>query len=332
MNEVRALELIAKELTGEIHPTEQDELMSWVEYSEANRAFYEETKILWEASEAVETEAIDVDTQQAWQQLESKLDDRPAAKVITMRPRFPWWRVAAAVVLLVGGIVWWQWSDSSLSPAMVEIRTGTGERKELILPDESTVVLNEESVLRYPGRFRERRVELDGEAFFSVVRNPKAPFSVETNSLVTSVLGTRFTVRAYRTEAVVEVEVQEGLVAVQAKEAKKENIKISAGQGVSYRKEERTLSPLTEADPNADAFVDQVLVFTDTPLREVIAAMSDYYGTTLRLEKPGLGNCRVNIIFKGVELDEALEKLSFIANLSINREDGALLLNGQPCD
>lgn len=332
MNEIKALELIAKDLTGEISRTERSELLAWAKASEANQAFYEETKALWEASAEAETETMEVDAQLAWQQLEPKLDQSSGGRIVSIRPRFPWWRVAAAVLLLFGGLLIWQWGGSVFSPSTVEVITGTDERVEVTLPDASRVVLNEESVLRYPERFAKRRVELEGEAFFSVARDPESPFAVEANGVVTRVLGTKFTVRAYRDEPAVNVQVQEGLVAVQPGKERTKSINVSAGQGVVYQKDKRTLTPLPEADPNADAFVDQVLVFTDAPLRQVIADMSDYYGATLRLGKPGLGNCRVNIIFEGVELDEALEKLSFIANLTISRTDGTFLLDGEPCN
>lgn len=331
MNEVRALELIAKELTGEMNHAEQEELMAWVKASQANQTFYRETKELWEAAE-IEPETMSVDTARAWQQLEPRLEESPSARIVAMRPRFPWWRLAAAAVLLVGGVLLWQWMTGSSSPAMVEVATGSQERKELTLPDESTVVLNEASVLRYPEQFSARRVELTGEAFFSVQPDAERPFSVASGELVTRVVGTRFVIRAYDTESEVEVQVQEGLVLVAPRSARGEEIQLSAGKRVSYQKDVKKLTPITDVDPNADAFVDQTLEFTDTPLREVVADMSAYYGTPLRLGNRGVGNCRVNIAFTNVELDEALEKLSFIANLTIRRENGALVLDGEPCD
>jgi len=331
MNEVRALELIAKDLTGEINRTERGELMSWLRASEANQVFYQETKELWETSGEVEPmETMPVDTHQAWETLSAKLDDPPAAQVVSIRPKFPWWRLAAAAVLLVGGVLLWQWANPS--PVMVALTTGPDERRTWTLPDESTVVLDEESILRYPENFTERRLELTGQAFFSVTANPERPFSVEANDVVTRVLGTKFTVRAYEAENSVNVQVQEGVVAVEPKTTTEETVKVTAGQRIAYQKEERIWMPLTEASPNADAFVDQILVFSDTPLREVLADMSDFYDTPLRLANPGLGNCRVNITFEGIDLDEALQRLSFISNLTINRADGALVIDGQPCE
>ena len=55
---------------------------------------------------------------------------------------------------------------------------------------------------------------LNGEAFFEVVKNPKKPFLVFTKDIVTKVLGTSFTVKAFDGDKEVKVMVKTGKVNV----------------------------------------------------------------------------------------------------------------------
>ncbi|WP_320018596.1 FecR family protein [Labilibaculum manganireducens] len=73
---------------------------------------------------------------------------------------------------------------------------------QLVLSDGTKVWLNSESELRYPVKFTgaTREVELLGEAYFDVEKNPGKPFFVKTKSTTTRVLGTEFNVSAYPSE------------------------------------------------------------------------------------------------------------------------------------
>ena len=68
------------------------------------------------------------------------------------------------------------------------------------LHDGTTAWVNARSTLRYPNHFahEERKVELDGEAFFDVEHNEHKPFVVSTEKLDIKVLGTKFNVFAYK--------------------------------------------------------------------------------------------------------------------------------------
>lgn len=77
-----------------------------------------------------------------------------------------------------------------------------GKRSNLTLKDGTKVWINSGSKLVYPTTFSpsERRVFVEGEAYFEVTRNDKSPFIVETKNLDIRVLGTSFNVTAFRDE------------------------------------------------------------------------------------------------------------------------------------
>jgi len=92
------------------------------------------------------------------------------------------------------------------------ISTPRGGQYQVMLPDGSKVWLNALSSLRFPTAFtgRERKVELNGEAYFEIVKNTSLPFKVELThrsseiagheSLEVNVLGTEFDLMAYPDE------------------------------------------------------------------------------------------------------------------------------------
>jgi transmembrane sensor len=126
---------------------------------------------------------------------------------------------------------------NSLADAPVSfntISTPRGGQYQVILPDGSSVWLNAASSLRFPTAFttRERRVELSGEGYFAITKDPARPFKVavlpppetgggnETSPqspvpdrlLEVEVLGTEFNVKAYRDEAAISTTLVEGAV------------------------------------------------------------------------------------------------------------------------
>jgi ferric-dicitrate binding protein FerR (iron transport regulator) len=84
--------------------------------------------------------------------------------------------------------------------AYEELTTPAGQRVTVKLHDGTVVWLNARSTLRYPTFFAggERKVELDGEAYFEVARKEEQPFVVSTERLNIKALGTHFNVSAYK--------------------------------------------------------------------------------------------------------------------------------------
>ncbi len=86
----------------------------------------------------------------------------------------------------------------------------------LTLSDGTRVWLNNESELTYPASFagNERKVEIKGEAYFEVAKDPRRKFIVSSNGVGTEVLGTHFNVNAYKDEGNIKVTLLEGSVRV----------------------------------------------------------------------------------------------------------------------
>ncbi|WP_457653734.1 FecR family protein [Rhodocaloribacter sp.] len=187
---------------------------------------------------------------------------RRAARALTATPQRRW-RTAAAFVttVLVLGVF------LALRPTTYHVPAG--ETLAVHLPDGSTVELNSASTLRVSGAFAwmERRVILDGEGFFEVVHTDD-PFIVETFDAETRVLGTRFNVRARRTDplALTRVAVASGKVGVRAKQAPGSRVILMAGQSAYITASGSVSLPDSVSLTQALAWREGGLAFHDQPL------------------------------------------------------------------
>lgn len=84
----------------------------------------------------------------------------------------------------------------------------------LTLSDDTKVWINSESRIKYPINFQgsERRVYLEGEAYFEVAKNENMPFVVDLGKAAVRVLGTSFNARAYHDEINIYATLTEGRV------------------------------------------------------------------------------------------------------------------------
>ncbi|WP_127124823.1 FecR family protein [Pseudoflavitalea rhizosphaerae] len=98
------------------------------------------------------------------------------------------------------------------------IATPRGGQYQITLPDSSRVWLNAMSSIRFPTAFdgKERNVEINGEAYFEIVKNSKQPFIVTTGNSTIRVLGTSFNVNAYKDEEGIRTTLISGSVSVAA--------------------------------------------------------------------------------------------------------------------
>ncbi len=108
------------------------------------------------------------------------------------------------------------------SPTQAAIHTlaiPRGGEFVLKLSDGTTVWLNAETELKYPETFLgdERRVELNGEAYFEVAHNNEKPFYVVSGDHEVKVLGTSFNISAYEDEEQIVTTLINGGVRVQDK-------------------------------------------------------------------------------------------------------------------
>ena len=160
-----------------------------------------------------------------WKDLSGKMNRDEVRTGILRRLNSGFWRVAAAAVILAvlgtaATLYYKKSSGLSLAAAAVHATrvatAGYGAMTRLVLSDGTKVQLNAGSKLTYPVVFSgpRREVVLEGEAFFEVARDTKAPFSVHAGKITVGVLGTSFNVKAYREDRDIETTLISGKVQV----------------------------------------------------------------------------------------------------------------------
>lgn len=201
--------------------------------------------------------------------------------------------IAATVLILLGlGYLFFakEESDSADAPlAEVEWRsfqTQAGEQKQIILPDGSKVQLNYQSNIRFEKSHftdQERKVYLEGEAFFEVQRDEQHPFIVETEHLTTRVLGTSFNVRTQDEHAAVAV--ASGEVEVSASlRGQKKKVRLKPDQGASLDQQRKELVFYSQISEETFLWREGILAFKALPMKEVIASLERAYGVSIQCD------------------------------------------------
>ena len=214
-------------------------------------------------------------------------NNQDKTKVIRLRPWL--YAAAAAVVLFLGALPF-------LFDSTVRIETSIAEKKTVILPDNSSVTLNAQSVLSYDKKrfLEDRNLQLEGEGFFEVEKG--STFTVTTTQGKIKVLGTKFNVVDRKT--FLNIQCFEGRVQVNSGS---EITVLSKGQGTSSKHGSGLEDYELKREKKPD-WVSGVTTLNNLPISEVIAALKRQY--TISIETSGIDTTR---IFKGFFVHNNLE-------------------------
>ena len=118
-----------------------------------------------------------------------------------------------------------------------KLHVPAGQRIKLTLQDGTTVWLNSHTTLTYPAIFdkKERRVAIDGEAFFIVAQDKHKPFIVSSQGIETKVLGTQFNICSYRKNNDVRTSLIEGSLQIYFTGKENESIILSPNEQISIK-------------------------------------------------------------------------------------------------
>lgn len=165
------------------------------------------------------------------------------------------------------------------------ISTELGGYYSALLPDGSEVWINSKSKLSFPDNFgeKQRRVTLEGEAFFSVKKIDGIPFIVEIGDRSVKVLGTEFNLKVYKDEPTLKLSLVKGAVEF--------NDAVTGYSHTLSPKKELVFDLLTgkaierEFDPYVySAWKEGYFLFEESNLKEIVQMISRWYNITVKLE------------------------------------------------
>ncbi|WP_297907368.1 FecR domain-containing protein [uncultured Parabacteroides sp.] len=207
-----------------------------------------------------------------------------------------------------------------------EFETPAGQRAKVTLGDGTVVWLNAHTKLRYPSYFeeKERRVELNGEAYFEVAHDEKAPFVVSTEKLDIKVLGTKFNVSAYNGEKDFSAYLVEGAVEVYGRTKEVGSLFLSPNEQVRLVGDQ--LVKEVFGDNDFLLWKDGIYAFDDTPLREIVHKLELYYDVKFVIRDPRLADYKFSGKFRqqdGVESVlralQRIERFTFVRDEKSNK-------------
>lgn len=199
-------------------------------------------------------------------------------------------KYAAVVFLLLG--TWFLSQKHTLDTYRDEytwVEAPKGQRVYVTLADGTAVWLNPCTRLKVPNIFdgKQRVVELEGEGFFKVKKNPDAPFTVRTSKYNVRVLGTEFNVFAYPGSDAFETELVKGSVYVYDKANK---------QGMYLQPDEKVFAAdgrLRKVASNYKQHLLQregIFTFGDRPFGELLKRLELWYGVRFTVKRPEILN------------------------------------------
>lgn len=324
------LALLAKVLTKNASPDEEQSLDNWTKESSENHAFVKEVNKTWNLTERY-AEQIPVNTEMAWAKFEKKISSTPiqistSKKIIEI---FKTWQAAAAVFLMVVS-AWfvYSWNNSVLT----EIATLEGEKRQINLPDGSLITLNENSSITYNANFDKRIVQLKGEAFFDIAKQAGKTFEILTTTTKTTVLGTSFNIRAYSQENRIEVAVYTGKVAFESLAKASDKMLLTTNEKVVFDEKSNKMSKVATSDSNAIAWKTQHLLFDNTSIEEVIKTLERYFEIEIESENSAVLNCHFTGRFNEPKLQEVFDAVAFSTDVQIKKLDEHYILIGKGCE
>jgi len=249
--------------------------------------------------------------------VEKQIMQRPPSKRIPFT-RYIGYAAAVLVLALFSTIAY----NYMKQPQMLYAETSFGEKKEIALPDGSTVTLNSMSSLEYPEKMsgKTREVKLKGEAYFDVAKNPEKTFIVKADDIEVKVLGTRFNIKAYEKQEYITTTLFEGIVSVgmHARPAQK---LVPGEQAVFLKKTETIETRRLKDTVFEEAWRNNVLAFDNEPLADILDELSREYGVSFDLNDDRLKELRITARFSSSETaDKALAILGESAKFSFSRE------------
>ena len=305
-------ELLHKYFRGETTEKEENQIVEWVESSVENKEHFLKERMLFDVTLFSDG---------------SNIQRKPKGHLYL----YPLIAIAAMLaIVFVMDLPHMHKPKQQLSQT---IRIPAGQRAQMDLPDGSIVWLNSQTTLTYDENFgkKDRKVTLDGEAYFEVEHDRRAPFVVSTNGLDIEVLGTRFNIRNDDNEHRVTTVLLEGAVKAYASGREQASVRLHPAQQLVF--DTRTHAMRLTDCPSAERsinWIDGRFCFEHDTFGEIVAELKRYYNVDIRFMDNRLRDMRFSGNFRvedGIYHIMSVLQLTYKFNYRIAGNDIELYAN-----
>ncbi len=315
-------ELIAKYLAGEAMPDEAIWLDDWKAQSEANLQYFNRSKKLFDF-----TLDQHFDAQKMYQNIIATAPKE--VPVFSLKQYFTPLRIAASLIIVsLLGLIATLIFKTNTQPDIILASTETVQEQKLA--DGSTVALNKHSKLTLVGGFngKQRKVKLEGEAFFEVKHDAEKPFVIDAGGLLIKDIGTAFNVKANPQSDSVFVFVTEGIVELSANN---ETIVLQQSQSALYIKSTKRFIETNYVQANIAAYKTKQFHFNAATLGEVAEELNAVYGPIIQLESKQLALCTISVDFHNESPETIVTIIAQTLGLEVEQHNGTYFLKGTNC-
>ncbi len=284
--------LIIRLFSGEADNEEKREIETWINQSIENRELFNALKETW-LSSGLEHNPDEYDVEEAIRQFREKV--RFQTEKTSAKPKIYRLMRYAAILLLAATLpLSFYLGRKSIfsSESVTTITCATGDKTSVVLPDSSQVFLNSGSKLTFCNNFRKgsRQVSLDGEAYFTVKKDPKNPFLVKTSAITIKVLGTEFNLKAYSNEKTITTTLVSGSLKVTGDG---QSAIIKPNQKLVYSKDEKAIDiqDITDLSPET-GWKNGRLVFRNQSLGELELELERWFDVEIEFADEQVKNRR----------------------------------------
>lgn len=314
-NKDKIEELLPRYCSGEATIEECRIVEEWIQQSEDNYRIVKQMYAIDQVTATVQMESM-LDTEKALASVCDRMTKRPKINMFILLQR-------VAAILFIPLLIAFAIQNFAPSPTqvaqMIEVKTNPGMTTTIDLPDGSKVYLNSESSLTYPSFFSKdmRSVELTGEAFFEIQKDPKHRFIVSTPSQTQiEVLGTSFNVEAFERDSFISTTLVEGKVRFAYQKNQQPAIVVmTPGQKLMYNTTSSQVNLIQTSGETETAWKDGKIVFRATPLPEALRMLEKRFNVAFVLSNNRLRGEAFNGSFTNQRLERILEIFKISSNI-----------------
>ncbi|GAB2785854.1 DUF4974 domain-containing protein [Rhabdobacter roseus] len=328
--------LLARYLSNKSTEVEIKELFDYLSTSQGQRMLEEATDYEAQRMQEVDFPLPAETSRRILYQLLGSVEKTTPPKSVSLLPlrhRKRAWQMAAVWVgiLLMVGLGYYQVSRTDQHV----ITTEAGQRRTVLLPDGSRVILNSSSTLTYPSRWashKDRRVKLEGEAFFDIAHHEERPFYVHTSRLEIKVLGTAFNVKSDKKSQTHETTLVRGKVVVRDLEAPDQpETVLKPNERAIYNQEAvKIKTPVAPSDQNY-YWQKAHLIFEDEPIQVIADELEKWYNVSIVIEEASK-NCRFHLNVEQETLPEVLRLFENVTGAKTSISGKTVTIKGKLCE
>lgn len=222
------------------------------------------------------------------------------------------------------------------------IKNETENKLDITLPDGSSLLLSQNSSIRFLKNFIPRHVKLTGECYFNVTRDVKNPFSVYTGTTVTTALGTSFTISELSTKGDIRFDLFTGKVMIKLLATNRDvgkSVFLLPGESMCYNIKKNSASLVKEAAEliakkeapatrmNYIKETEDQIDFDHVPLPMLLEKLQERYHINIQFDRQQLDNMHfTGTLFKSLPFERALRNIAVVNNLAVRSTSGGFII------